>query len=94
MHNLNVHHDINNSLFFAKVKGGMAHLSYKRLSARLIELYDTYVPVASRKMGVGTHLVESALEYAMERDISVQPVCPFVKKVMDNSEEYSSLKAS
>lgn len=94
MHNLNVQHDINNYLFFAKVKGGMAHLSYRKPSEKLIEFYDTYVPEASRGMGVGNHLVESALEYAKHRDLAVEPACPFVKRVLENSEEYRSLKSS
>lgn len=94
MHNLNVQHDINNNIFFAKVKGAMAHLSYRRLSPKLLEFYDTYVPEDSRGLGVGTHLVESALDYAKERDIAIEPTCPFVKRVMELSEEYSALRAT
>lgn len=88
MHNLNVQHDINNKLFYAKVKGGMAQLTYKKIGEKHLDFIETHVPEASRGMGVGRHIIESALTYAKERDITVRPSCPVVKKIITDSEEY------
>lgn len=91
MHNLNVQHDINNNLFFAKVKGGMAQLTYERMGEKRLDFKETHVPEASRGMGVARHLIESALAYAKERDIMVKPSCPVVQSVIKKSEEYQHL---
>lgn len=91
MHNLNVQHDINNKLFFAKVKGGMAQLTYERLGEKHLDFKETHVPEPSRGMGVAQHLVESALAYAKDRDITIKPTCPVVKSVIRKSDDYQHL---
>ncbi|MBL6445843.1 N-acetyltransferase [Fulvivirga sp. 29W222] len=92
MHNLNVQHDINNKLFFAKVKGGMAQLTYDRIGEKRLDFKETRVPEPSRGMGVARHLIESALAYAKERDISVKPSCPVVQNIIRNSDAYQHLE--
>lgn len=86
MHNLNIQHDMINGLFFTKVKGGMARLPYKKVGNKSLELKETHVPESTKGMGVETHLVESALEYAKERGLVVESKNPLVKKVITSAE--------
>lgn len=73
MHNLNIQHDMINRLFFTKVKGGMAKLSYHKTDDQHLVIDDIHVPESSKGMGVAPHLVESALEFAKERSLIFEP---------------------
>ena len=92
MHNLNIQHDIINHLFYTKVKGGMAQLTYDKFGDKCLDFKETHVPEASRGMGVATHLIESALDYAKDRDIAIKPSCPMVKKVLEKSADYKNIQ--
>ena len=92
MHNLNIQHDISHGLFFTKVKGGMAQLSYEKVADKHLRLMDVHVPVSSKGMGVRRHLIESALSYAKGRDMVIESSHPLVREIMDGSKEYQCLK--
>jgi len=59
-------------------EGEVAYLSYELEGDRLALLH-TWVPVSLRHRGVGGRLVEAAVESAISGDLSIVPVCSFVR---------------
>jgi len=91
MNNLAIKHDVDKHLFYIKVKGGNAELKYERHKNDFLDYQETYVPKESREMGVGSALVEHALDFAKYRDLLVKPSCPFIQDFINNHPEYKKL---
>jgi predicted GNAT family acetyltransferase len=72
-----------------KVVGYIAY----HLQPRRITLLHTEVDPAFEGRGVGSRLVAAALEDIRSRDLSVRPVCPFVRDFIANHAEYADLVA-
>jgi predicted GNAT family acetyltransferase len=62
----------------ATVDGLTAELTYRMRGDRLV-LPHTGVPVAIEGRGIGSALVKAAVEDAIRRDLTIVPVCPFVR---------------
>jgi uncharacterized protein len=67
--------------------GGTAFLLYQKMGDR-IRLIHTEVPVALRGTGMGSKLVEGALELADQSGLKVVPQCPFVVEFLKRHPEY------
>jgi len=91
MNNLDIKHDVDKHLFYVKVKGGNAELTYDRHSNEYLDYKETYVPTDSRKLGVGSALVKHALDFAKNRDLKVKPSCPFISDYIKEHEEYAEV---
>jgi predicted GNAT family acetyltransferase len=85
---------VNNSLkrFELEVKGSIAYIDYK-LSHQLLFLIHTEVPAALRGTGVGSLIVQKALEYAKENDYKIVPICPFVQSYLKRHPEWKQVEA-
>lgn len=70
--------------------GHVAYLDYS-LGAGVLSLIHTEVPEALRGTGIGSELVQSALEYARENHLRVDVVCPFVAAFIERHAEYADL---
>ncbi len=88
---LKVEHDAANHLFFIKVKGGNAEISYDKHADDYLDLTHTYVPGASRGFGIASDLTEQVLKFARENQYKIKPSCPFIKNYIDKNPEYKSL---
>ncbi|XP_053664001.1 protein NATD1-like [Anopheles marshallii] len=69
-------------------KNDEAYLQYSE-DRNVISLDHTYVPDAGKGKGLGTKLVESAFQYAIEKRLMVKLECDFaVKYYKDNESTY------
>ena len=46
-----------------------------------------------RGKGIGKAMVKAAVKFAEKNNLLIKPVCPFVKKVLESSEEYEDILA-
>lgn len=67
-----------------------AFLLYKKMHGQ-IHLIHTEVPVALRGTGLGSKLVEGALQLTDQSGLKVVPQCPFVVEFLKRRPEYLRL---
>jgi uncharacterized protein len=70
--------------------GTFAYLEYT-LSGAVLELTHTEVPETSRGSGLASSLAETALNWAREKKLKVDVVCPSVRAYVDKHPEYADL---
>jgi predicted GNAT family acetyltransferase len=70
--------------------GETAYLEYS-LSGNILELIHTEVPKELRGMGLASSLAESAFQWAKERNLKVDIVCPLVLAYVRKHPEYSDM---
>jgi predicted GNAT family acetyltransferase len=66
------------SRFMVEADGQVAELVYQLDGDRLV-LVHTGVPAALEGRGIGSKLVAAAVAEAKRRDLTIVPLCPFVK---------------
>jgi predicted GNAT family acetyltransferase len=71
--------------------GQTAYLDYS-LTGNILELIHTEVPPALRHLGLASALAENALQWARERGLKVDIVCPTVRRYIDQHPEYRDLE--
>lgn len=59
----------------------------------VLDFRHTFVPEPLRKQGIASRIVKTGFEYARERNLKVEPTCPFVESFLDEHEEYAHLRA-
>ena len=75
--------------FFVEENGKrLAELAYTWRSEHLMSLDHTEVDESLEGKGVGSALVEHAVEYAREKKIKHKLYCPFATKVFARHKEY------
>jgi uncharacterized protein len=70
--------------------GAVAYLEYS-LTGKVLALIHTEVPEKLRGQGIGSSLIESALEWAREHHVKVDVICPVVQEYIEKHPEYSHL---
>jgi predicted GNAT family acetyltransferase len=70
--------DTPNSRFILEMDGEISELVYRRSGRRLI-LIHTEVPESLGGHGLGGQLVRAALHNAVSEELTVVPVCPYVR---------------
>jgi uncharacterized protein len=70
--------------------GEVAYLEYS-LSGNVLELIHTEVPEKLRGTGLASSLAENALQWARERNLKVDIICPTVREYVAKHPEYSDL---
>ena len=73
--------------FEMRLDGETAYVAYRRMPES-INYISTFVPDALRGQGVGSALVEYALDYAAEKGLIIIPTCPFVREYIDKYKRY------
>lgn len=71
-------------------KGEVAYLEFS-LSEKVLELIHTEVPEKLRGMGLASSLAETALQWAREKNLKVDIICPLVQDYVVKHPEYSDL---
>jgi uncharacterized protein len=84
-------HDAAAHRFTLSSGSAVAVLDYRERDARTLDYYHTFVPPAMRGRGVASRLVSHALRYALARQISVIPTCPFVAAFVRKNSEYAAV---
>ena len=89
-HDLNINHNEQAQRFETTIDGQTGYISYQQRGDTLV--YDhTIVPQALGGKGVGSALVEHALNYARDHNKKVVPQCSFVASYIDNHADYQDL---
>jgi predicted GNAT family acetyltransferase len=82
--------DLVNHRFEAVLGGEIGFLDYRK-SGDLLTLLHTEVAPALRGKGVGEKLVRFAMEHARTHGLTVKPLCPYVRKWLDEHPEHAPL---
>jgi predicted GNAT family acetyltransferase len=70
--------------------GHVAYLEYV-LAGKVLQLIHSEVPEALRGQGLGSELAHSALEWAREKGLKVDVICPSVAEYLKKHPEYVDL---
>lgn len=82
----------NKGAFFIEEDGEwVAEMTYRREGARKLVIDHTEVDESLRGKGVGEQLVEEAVKYARANNLLIKPDCPFVKSVLEKSDDYEDI---
>lgn len=81
-----VTNDTKSERFEISIDGSTAILQYGIRGDRIF-MYHTEVPPVFRGRGYGEMLVRAALEFATERSLKVEPLCPFVRAYLEKHPE-------
>ncbi|AAZ18006.1 conserved hypothetical protein [Psychrobacter arcticus 273-4] len=87
---INIVHNEAARRFETSIDGHTGYISYKERNGKLV--YDhTIVPQELGGRGVGSALVQYALDYARENNKKVVPQCSFVASYIDKNPDYQDL---
>lgn len=79
--------------FELMVDGHIAFIEYILSNDNIMFLTHTEVPKSLGGKGVGTAIVEKALNYIKEHNYTLAPLCPFVAKYLIRHPEWQSVLA-
>jgi uncharacterized protein len=79
--------------FELEVDGHIAFIEMILTNENIMFLTHTEVPPALSGKGVGSRIVEKALQYIKEHDYTLAPLCPFVAKYLRIHPEWQTLLA-
>ncbi|AWI25388.1 GNAT family N-acetyltransferase [Flavobacterium pallidum] len=79
--------------FELKAEGHTAFIEYILTNDNTMFLTHTEVPTALEGKGVGSRIVEKALQYIADHDYKLAPLCPFVAKYLTRHTDWKSLLA-
>lgn len=71
----------------------VAELTYFKSAPGQITIDHTEVDEKYRGESVGEDLIKAAVEYARENSLKIRPVCPYAKKIIDETPEYQDVLA-
>ncbi|MBC3759052.1 N-acetyltransferase [Hyunsoonleella sp. SJ7] len=78
--------------FYVEIDGEQkAEMTYTYAGDNKIIIDHTEVNPSLKGQGVGYKLVETAVDYAREKNIKVLPLCPFANAVFKKRKEYSDV---
>lgn len=63
------------------------------LRGNIMDMNHTYVSEVLRGQGVAKKLLDRAADYARENNYKMNPICSYVVKAFEKSEEYDDVKA-
>jgi len=86
-----IRHNAAQRRFEVAVGDSLAVLDYAPLDAATLDYNHTFVPPAMRGRGIASRLVRFALDYALERRLTVIPSCPFVATYIKAHPRYQVL---
>ncbi|KKE78747.1 N-acetyltransferase [Oceanobacillus caeni] len=70
------------------VKEPIAELTFNQSSGNNIVVDHTYVSDELRGQGIAGQLVEKVVAYARENNKKIIPLCPYVKRKLEETPEY------
>jgi predicted GNAT family acetyltransferase len=83
---LPITNDESQQRFVVELDGSVAQLTYLVRGQRFLMIH-TEVPDAFEGRGVGGALVEAAVDYAAEHNLTVEPRCPFARGWLERHPE-------
>ncbi|QQS35894.1 MAG: N-acetyltransferase [Ignavibacteriales bacterium] len=91
MMNPKIIHDAQNHKFYCTIEGKESYLRYFMKDATTIDLRSTYVPHDLRGKGIAGSIAETALNFALENNLTVIPTCSYVHYYMQKNDKYKEL---
>jgi uncharacterized protein len=88
---MSVHHDPAARRFTLAVPSGTAALAYAPAGPGVVEYYSTYVPPANRGEGIGSRLVQAAVDHARAEGLRIIPSCWYVAQWLREHPEHADL---
>ena len=85
-----VRHNTEQQRFELDTSAGIAVADY-RLSAGVMTIFHTEVPVPLRGRGIGCRLVKGALEEVRKLGLKVVPQCWFVREFIERNPNFADL---
>lgn len=79
--------------FELETDGHIAFIDYRLSDDNVMSLTHTEVPAALGGKGLGSRIVEQALQYIKDNQYKLVPLCPFVAKFVRTHREWQSLLA-
>ena len=78
--------------FFIEQDGDwVAEMTYTREGQRKIIIDHTEVDDSMQGQGIGEQMVEKAVKFARDNNLLIKPTCPFVKNILESSEDYEDV---
>lgn len=78
--------------FFVEQDGDwVAEMTYTREGQRKIVIDHTEVDESLQGKGIGEQMVEEAVKFARDNNLLIKPTCPFVRNILESSEEYEDV---
>ncbi|GGK85790.1 GNAT family N-acetyltransferase [Rufibacter glacialis] len=81
-------HDADDLRFYADLNGEEAELTYSLTDKEELDLDYTYVPEEHRGQGIADQLVNTALEYVKQNQLTFVASCPVVEAYVKRHPEY------
>ena len=79
--------------FELQLEGHTAFIEYILAQGDIMFLTHTEVPATLAGKGVGSEIVEKALNYLKDHKYTLAPLCPFVAKYLTKHQEWKSILA-
>lgn len=86
-------HGKRGAFFIEKDGTWVAEMTYTREGARTLVIDHTAIAKPLRGKGIGQAMVRAAVRFAEKNNLLIKPTCPYVKKVLESSEEYEDILA-
>jgi len=86
-------HGKKGAFFIEQEEGGdwIAEMTYYREGLRKIVVDHTAVSKDLKGKGIGKAMVDAVVKFARAKNLLIKPTCPFVKKVLESSEEFEDV---
>lgn len=88
---MNIRHDCNHHCFEAIVDGLRCELDYA-IDGSIMRITHTGVPRMLEGRGIAAKLVQTALSWAREQKLKVDPVCSYVSAYMRRHSDWADLQ--
>lgn len=86
-------HNSKGAFFIDQDGEWVAEMTYVRNPPALMIIDHTEVDGKLGGQGVGSDLVAAAVKFARDNGVKIVPLCPFAKKVFDNTPDYADVRA-
>ena len=83
----NEEHGAKGAFFIEKDGKWIAEMTYRKSGDDEIIIDHTEVDESLQGEGIGNDLVEAGVEFARQNNLKIVAVCPFAKKVIDETPE-------
>ena len=91
--NETIQHAVHDRQFICTHDNARAVLRYEEAGPTILDYSSTFVPPEVRNRGVGSRLVQYALDHARDGGFTIRPSCWFVAGFIERHPEYRDLIA-
>ena len=91
MNTASIKNNTHRNRFELDTDGKVSVVEYQKVDDETLALVHTEVDPSVEGKGVGSHLVESVLQYAEQNQLKIVPVCPFVTTYLKRHPDWKRL---